>query len=249
MYYRVLIKRGRWKLTKRYWWVLITYIITQFSVIALAPILYIITPFDEYEASIYGNILGFILGLIAVLLILKPEMKSNQVRNASTISQTIMWSFLGVFMALISQSIAGMIEIYVFGIKTTSENTQILMDITRSIPLFIIVTTLVAPILEEIVFRKIIFGTLYKRTNFFIAGIISALIFGFIHGEPKHILVYASMGFVFAFLYVKTKRIIVPIIAHMAMNSIVVFAQYSLTPEDIERMQKELEQMQIFIGG
>lgn len=236
-------------MTKRYWWVLITYIVTLLSVIVLAPIIYRFTPLDIYEASIYGNILGFILGLIAVLLILKPEMKLTQVRDASTITETIMWSILGVFMALISQTIAGMIEIYVLNIKTTSENTQQLMDITRSVPIFIILTALVAPILEEIVFRKIIFGTLYKRTNFFIAGLISALIFGFIHGEPKHILVYASMGFVFAFLYVKTKRIIVPIIAHMAMNSIVVITQFSLTPEDIERMQRELEQMQIFIGG
>lgn len=236
-------------MTKRYWWVLLTYIITQLSVIALAPLLYIITPLDQFEASIYGNILGFILGLVVILLILKPEMKPNQVRGASTIGETIMWSILGVFMALISQYIAGLIEIYVFGIKTSSENTQVLMSITRSIPLFMILTALIAPILEEIVFRKIIFGAIYKRTNFFIAGLISALIFGFIHGEPKHILVYASMGFVFAFLYVKTKRIIVPIIAHMAMNSLVVITQFSLTPEDIEKMQKELEQMQIFIGG
>lgn len=236
-------------MTKRYWWVLITYIIAQFSVIALGPLLYIITPFDEYEAMIYGNIFGFILGLIAVLIILKPEMKTNQMREASTITETIIWSILGVFMALFAQTIASLIEIHILNIKTTSENTQALMNITRSVPLFMILTAIVAPILEEIVFRKIIFGVLYKRTNFLIAGLISALIFGFIHGEPKHILVYASMGFVFAFLYVKTKRIIVPIIAHMAMNSIVVITQYSLTPEDIEKMQKQLEQMYIFIGG
>ena len=236
-------------MTKRYWWILITYIITQFSVLAIGPILYVLTPLDGFEANIYGNILGFILGLIAMLLILKPEMKSNQVRGASTIGETIMWSILGVFMALFAQTIAGMIEIYVLNIKTTSENTQVLMDITRAVPVFMILTALVAPILEEIVFRKVIFGTLYKRTNFFIAGLISAIIFGLVHGEPQHILVYASMGFVFAFLYVKTKRIIVPIIAHMAMNSFVVITQYSLTPEDIEKMQKQLEQMHIFIGG
>ena len=236
-------------MTKRYWWVLITYIITQLSVFIFAPIIYKFSSLDEIQASTYGNILGFIAGLIAILLILRPEMKLRSADDAATPSQTVLWSILGVFMALISQVIASNIEIYVLGIKTTSENTELLMEITRSVPLFMIITAIVAPILEEIVFRKIIFGTLYKRTNFFIAGTISALIFGFIHGEPIHILVYASMGFVFAFLYVKTKRIIVPIIAHMAMNSIVVIAQYSLTPEDIERMQKQLEQMHIFIGG
>ena len=57
------------------------------------------------------------------------------------------------------------------------------------------------------------------------------------------------MGFVFAFVYIKTKRIMVPIIVHMAMNTITVIMQYSFTPEDLENMQKQLEEMFIFIGG
>lgn len=236
-------------MNKRYWWVLITYIIAQFSVIAIAPILFSVFSFEKYEAGIYGNIIGFIVGLIVILVILKPEMKVRNIQGAANTNQTIIWSILGVFMAFLAQIIAANIEIHILNIKTTSENTQLLMDITRSIPLFMIVTAIVAPILEEIVFRKIIFGALYKRSNFFIAGLVSALIFGLVHGEPIHILLYASMGFVFAFLYVKTKRIIVPIIAHAAMNSIVVISQYSLTPEDLEKIQKELEQMFIFIGG
>jgi membrane protease YdiL (CAAX protease family) len=61
-----------------------------------------------------------------------------------------------------------------------------------------------------------------------------------------HILVYASIGYVFAFLYVKTKRIIVPIIVHMAMNTIVVIGQLSLDPEEIEQMQQQLQM--IFAG-
>lgn len=236
-------------MNKRYWWVLVTYIIAQFSVIIIAPILFSVFSFEKFEAGIYGNIIGFIVGLIVILIILKPEMTTRSVPGASNTKHTIIWSLLGIMMAFLAQIVAANIEIYILGIKTTSENTQVLMDITRSIPIFMIVTAIVAPILEEIVFRKIIFGALYKRTNFFIAGIVSALIFGFVHGEPIHILLYASMGFVFAFLYVKTKRIIVPIIAHAAMNSIVVITQYSLTPEDLERIQRELEQMFIFIGG
>lgn len=236
-------------MNKRYWWILITYIVAQFSTFVIAPILFSVFSLEKFEAGIYGNIIGFIGGLIVILIILKPEMKVRDIPGAATTKQTIIWSIAGVFMAFIAQIVAANIEIYVFGIKTTSENTQILMDITRSIPLFMIITAIIAPILEEIVFRKIIFGVLYERTNFFIAGIVSALIFGFVHGEPIHILLYASMGFVFAFLYVKTKRIIVPIIAHAAMNSIVVLTQYSLTPEDIENLQKQLEQMYIFIGG
>jgi hypothetical protein len=51
------------------------------------------------------------------------------------------------------------------------------------------------------------------------------------------------MGGIFAFLYVKTNRIIVPIIAHVAMNSFVVIVQYVFR-EDIEEMIKQMEEMQ-----
>ena len=64
----------------------------------------------------------------------------------------------------------------------------------------------------------------------------------------KHVILYSAMGFTFAFLYVKTKRIIVPIIAHVTMNTMVVLLQ-SVFREDIERMIKEAEKIQSFIGG
>ena len=52
------------------------------------------------------------------------------------------------------------------------------------------------------------------------------------------------MGLVFAFLYVKTKRIIVPIAAHVAMNTLVAVAQVLMSNEQIQEMIKEAEKMQ-----
>src|SRR5699024_963270 len=112
--------------------------------------------------------------------------------------------------------------------KNNSENTQEIMGIARSLPLFMIIPAIIAPILEEIIFRKIIYGRLYKRTNFFIAAIITAYIFGIIHGEPEHILVYASMCLVFAFLYIKTDSILTPIIVHMGLNFFFVISRCPL---------------------
>ncbi|MFC2947552.1 CPBP family intramembrane glutamic endopeptidase [Virgibacillus sediminis] len=234
---------------KRYWWVIVTYVIMQFSVIIGAPVLYALFPITDFEAVIYWSILSFIAALIVTLLLMRPDMKEGSARDASSLSTVVVWSVLGVFMAFAAQTIAGLIEMELLGIESGSENTQQIMDITRAAPIFMIIPALIAPILEELIFRKIIFGSLYKRMNFFFAALLSALVFGFIHLDPTHILVYASMGFVFAFLYVRTKRIIVPIIVHAAMNTIVVLAQYGLTPEEIERMQRQLEQQMILIGG
>ncbi|GIP64460.1 putative membrane peptidase YdiL [Virgibacillus pantothenticus] len=227
---------------KRYWWVIITYIITQFSVFLTANLVYNAFTVSKGEAIVYGSIISFVLGLIVVLFLMKPDMKQGlQQRDGASVGGIIIWSLLGAFIAIFSQGIANFIQTMVFGVEPGSENTQGIMEMTRAVPLFMIIPILAAPILEEIIFRKIIFGGLYKRTNFFIAALLSAVIFGLIHREPQHILVYGTMGLVFAYLYVKTKRIIVPIFAHMAMNGLVVIAQYNIDPAELEKQLNELQ--------
>lgn len=238
-------------LPKRYWWVILTYIIMQLSGVIFLPILKQLFPYHLTEASIYYTIVSFIVGLLIVLRLMMPDMKMAQTRSNPLTTKTItLWALLGVFLAYFAQSIAGVIETELLGIEVDSQNTQMIMDITRTIPLFAVIPAIIAPILEEVIFRKIIFGSLYVRTNFFIAALLSAFIFGIIHGEPEHLLIYASMGFVFAFLYIKTKRIIVPIIVHMTLNTISVILQYSISPEDMERMKQQIDTVQmILIGG
>ncbi|MBT2217783.1 CPBP family intramembrane metalloprotease [Virgibacillus dakarensis] len=237
-------------MTKRYWYVILTYIAVQFSGVVFAPLLYFLTPLSEADAIIYWTIISFIAGLIVILWIMKPEIKTSNQRTTVNWGYNIAWAIGGLFMAYFAQGIATTIETKLLGITAGSENTQMIMEISRATPLFIIIPALIAPILEEVIFRKIIFGELYKRMNFFFAALLSAFIFAIIHGEPEHILIYGSMGFVFAFVYVKTKRIIVPILVHMSLNSIVVILQLSLTQEEIEKMMRDLEQMQmILIGG
>ncbi|WP_404451231.1 CPBP family intramembrane metalloprotease [Virgibacillus necropolis] len=237
-------------MTKRYWYVILTYIIMQFSGILFAPILFATLPISEFQAVIYWTIFSFTAGMIVILIIMKPYMKAPTARDAAKPGSIVLWIVAGVFMAYIAQYIAATIEIQLLGIESGSANTQQIIDITRAAPIFMIIPALIAPIVEEIIFRKIIFGNFYKRMNFFLAALLSALVFGIIHGEPQHILIYSSMGFVFAYLYVKTKRILVPIFVHMALNSISVLVQLSLSPEDIERLQKKAETLQmILIGG
>ncbi|SET76867.1 hypothetical protein SAMN05216389_12630 [Oceanobacillus limi] len=243
-------------MTNRYWFVILTYVLMQLSGVVFVSLLDFTTTLSEETLaiySIYWSIFSFIAGVIVVLLLLKPEMKIGQARNEpSKTPEIVLWSIVGIFMAYFAQGIASIIETEVFRFEIESKNAEMITGITRTIPLFMIVPMVLAPILEEIIFRKIIFGSLYKRMNFFFAGLLSATVFGIIHGEPEHLLIYSSVGFVFAFLYVKTKRIIVPIIVHMVLNSISILIQYNLDPEDLERMRNQLEQsqmMMLVIGG
>lgn len=236
-------------MAKRYWYVILTYFVMQFSGILFSPLLYAILPISESQSIIYWAIFSFAAGLVAILIIMKPYMKSPSTRDTISAGSIVLWVIAGVFLAYFSQIIAGLIEVNLLGVTQSSANTEMIIEITRAAPIFMIIPALIAPIVEEIIFRKIIFGTLYKKINFFFAALLSALIFGIIHGEPEHILIYSSMGFVFAYLYVKTKRIIVPIIVHMTLNSVSVIVQFSLSPEDIEKMQQQYEQVQTILFG
>lgn len=194
---------------------------------------------------------SFTITLIITLFFLRSEINdyfSNRLnRDSTNLTTLIFWSIGGVFLALFSQSFAIQIEL-MLGIKPGSDNTAAIINIIQAFPVVIIVTSVVGPILEEIVFRKIIFGTLYKRLNFFLAALISSIIFAVAHNDLEHTLLYTAMGLVFAFLYVKTKRIIVPIISHVAMNTIVVLVQ-SIYYDDLQELIKQFESIQFIFGG
>ena len=89
------------------------------------------------------------------------------------------------------------------------------------------------------IFRRVIFGSIVQKSNFFIAGMVSAVVFAVIHFDFTHILLYAVSGFIFAFLYYKTRRILTSMISHMLLNGFVVLVQ--LNQDNIIRFQKYLE--------
>lgn len=150
--------------------------------------------------------------------------------------QTIVWGVLAFFMALIGQMLAGMIEGALFGIEAGSDNTAMLSNIAKTAPIIIVSMVIFAPLLEEMIFRRVLFGGLYTKTNFWIAAVVSALIFAVVHNELEHTLIYMAPALVFSFVYYKTKRLLAPIIGHLLMNGFVVIIQ--LNYDKIMELQK-----------
>ncbi|QOR66858.1 CPBP family intramembrane metalloprotease [Cytobacillus suaedae] len=239
---------------KRYWYVILTYILMQLSgIIGIPILLYFGVGGEEYDtaftlASTYWLIVSFFLALLIISYILRQDIKDRHLsdQRSSGVS-AVGWAVGGVFLAMFAQGIAASIEINLLGIEPGSENTQQIIQLIKTTPLLIIVTSIIGPILEEIIFRKIIFGSFYRKFNFWISAFLSSVIFALVHMEPEHLLLYSAMGFTFAFLYVKTGRLLVPIFAHVAMNTLVVVVQ-TIFAEDIERFMKEAEKMQSFIS-
>ncbi|OOE00358.1 CAAX protease family protein [Anoxybacillus kestanbolensis] len=238
---------------KQYRYVIITYIAMQLSSLVGVPLLahsgFVNASNKEIAFSIasgYWAVISFSIALFLVLYFMKEDMKYSYDRHQASIGMSFFWAIGGFLLALFAQGVAANIEVHLFGVEMGSENTRRIVEMVKLTPALMLVTSIVGPVLEEIIFRKIIFGTLYQKYNFFLSAIISSLLFAVVHLEFEHLLLYATMGFVFAFLYVKTKRIIVPIAAHVLMNTFVVAIQ-TLFAEEIESIMREAERMQFVI--
>ncbi|MBM7540984.1 CPBP family intramembrane glutamic endopeptidase [Amphibacillus cookii] len=89
--------------------------------------------------------------------------------------------------------------------------------------LLVIAFVIIAPILEEILFRAVIFGFLRVKFGLVIAIVVSSVIFGLLH--PGHVLSASIMGMAISLLYVKSNTLLSAIIFHMIWNA---FATYAL---------------------
>lgn len=85
---------------------------------------------------------------------------------------------------------------------------------------FAISAVLIAPILEEILLRGILFQKLAINKNLKSGIFISAIVFAIIHFRYDVIPLFIS-GIIYVLLYLKTKQLIIPILSHFFYNLIV----------------------------
>ncbi|EMR05385.1 exosortase E/protease, VPEID-CTERM system [Bhargavaea cecembensis DSE10] len=227
-------------------WIFIIYIIAQLSAVVGLPIVIPFvsegrTPQEAYlAASGWWMFIAFGITTIAALILSNKDKHYFRTPKGkrSPLWVAIVLGIAGFFMVLFGQGAAGMIE-QQLGIEPGSDNTAALVSVADMAPVAIVAVVLFAPILEEFIFRRIIFGGLVDRTNFFVAAAVSSLVFAAVHMDFTHILLYAASGFIFAFLYHVTKRLITSIIAHMLLNGFVMAVQLNL-----DKIQEFIDQME-----
>ena len=91
---------------------------------------------------------------------------------------------------------------------------------TSTVNFFVLVlsTVVIAPVVEELVFRGVIFQRMRDNHGFLISAAVSAAAFGIVHFNLMQGLFGFCMGMVFAFIYDRYHRLTASIAAHMAVN-------------------------------
>lgn len=111
-----------------------------------------------------------------------------------------------------------------FNLSVVSANQQGINSLEKLVPplLMCLFTDIAGPVMEETIFRLAIFKLIFPDRDK-LALIVSTLVFAFFHmtTELTNFLAwppYLIMGFVFGYLYYKTKKIEVDVSAHFLWN-------------------------------
>ena len=87
-----------------------------------------------------------------------------------------------------------------------------------------------APIIEEILFRGIIFKSLHRISPAWVAILVSSLLFGAYHMNIVQIVYATFMGLIAGIIYEKKNNLIFPILVHLA-NNLIAAVQGFVPPE------------------
>lgn len=113
-------------------------------------------------------------------------------------------------------------------------DASIALLVGQDFPLMFVGTVLLVPFTEEMLYRALTFGVLYKRSRWLAYGV-SVCLFCMIHVmgyvgryEPLHLLVcfvqYIPAGLVLAGVYERSGSIFAPTLIHMAVNAIAILS-------------------------
>lgn len=175
---------------------------------------------EDYTYTFLATMLSmYIIGFPVMALLLKKvpaqDIGEKKKMSALQLIQAVFMSLaLLYFFNLIGQAITMLI-----GTLKQDDVTNVLGALTASIHplanLFII--AICAPIVEELLFRKILIERTIKYGEFF-SAIFSAFVFALYHGNLNQFIYAIPLGCFFAFIYIKTRNIRYTIILHMIVN-------------------------------
>lgn len=94
--------------------------------------------------------------------------------------------------------------------------------------LFALAIVVLAPIIEETLFRGFLFHALMRRMPWGVAAVISAICFGLIHAQLSTILPITLLGLMLAILTYRNRSIIPAIWAHAIFNGMQILSLYGL---------------------
>ncbi|PFN11046.1 CPBP family intramembrane metalloprotease [Bacillus thuringiensis] len=132
------------------------------------------------------------------------------------------WVLMATGFAIVSSFFFSFLKGYLGGDTSSTEQVNIKIELNF---FYLVVPILIAPIIEEWIFRKVLpigLGVLFERINRIVAISIANAIFAAVHFD-WFFFPYFINGCLYAWSYEKTRDLKVPILSHVLYNLFVFF--------------------------
>ena len=194
-------------------------------------------PIPDLEDPVVSNLI-YICTFLSLACLLLNKLRQAQIvpqyLRGEAFPQYRWWYLLRLTLIFVLFSVAtGLLSFYLLFLVAPEYTQQLLESLSESpesssLPVFnqllrTVNLVVIAPIVEEFIFRGIILHRLAAKWNVPIAVWVSSIIFGLLHPNPLGI---GAVGMAWALIYLKTKSLIVPIVAHAMNNGIVAISQF-----------------------
>lgn len=225
---------------------LFAFILTvEFSFGALAEK---ITPFVERIGSANMSLLltivaFYVIGFPLIYLLLKRLPKKNIEKKKMTFWQYVIGITINAGLVFPLALVGSLINYLITG----SNNTNILEIMMGSNPVLRILTVaFLAPIFEELIFRKLLIDHLAQYSKV-LAIVTSGILFGMFHGNFAQALFATALGMFFGLIYVRTGNILYTIGYHIIINFSTSVITLTLLANTMENMNSFSSAMMLLI--
>lgn len=178
------------------------------------------------------NFTFFALNFICVTVIFHRFLLKNSAVALRTPLRVLAFAIGGYFLYAIATNLVSWLIYFVNPAFYNVNDSYISQMLSSEFGIMFTGTVILVPIAEELLYRGMIFGSLYNR-NRFLAYAVSVLLFAVLHVysyigtyPPVQLLLclleYLPAGIVLGWAYSKTDTILTPILIHMAVNAIAV---------------------------
>lgn len=203
-----------------------------------------ISEWPEYRANQLSAVINAVAGMIAVCFLLNDFLKEVAVSGEIDIDAGVvkqLWQFMknGFWgygrvraAALACSALSGVLSAFILNfaierltgfLQAGSAKYERVETIQYSVPLWLglILYGLISPVVEETVFRGVIYNRMKRFYDIPYCVILSAMLFGAFHANLPQFLYGTCMGILIAINYEKARCFAAPVVFHMAANAAV----------------------------
>lgn len=161
----------------------------------------------------------FAIGLLAVIVAVAPL---GRAAGPALGLRPVNWKYpvLGALGTVALSVAVSQIGIEPEGVKQVIEGVREPRQLTISL----LCLALLAPLVEELVFRGLLYGWIAGRWGGWPAVIVSTLAFAGAHWEPAHVVLVLPLGLLFGWLRRRTDSLLPSLVAHIVNNGFALLA-------------------------